>query len=95
VETTAYVERGVGAAMWRYQARVLGHAPAEVIAQRLPAAVAVAAIDDHSCMVSVGSDTPQLLAVYLGMLRRQEPPELVDYLRALSERYARATHRPA
>jgi hypothetical protein len=55
----------------------------------------VEALDERTCIVSVGSDTPQMLAVYLGMLDADfevaEPPELVDQLRTLADRYRRAT----
>jgi hypothetical protein len=48
----------------------------------------------HSSIVDVGSDTPQMLAVYLGMLdvdfEVRHPPELIEQLQALSDRYRRA-----
>src|SRR6266545_3104861 len=37
----AYVEKGLGSAMWRYRARAKVHAPAEEVAARLPPAVVV------------------------------------------------------
>jgi hypothetical protein len=49
-----------------------------------------------ACVIEAGSDTPHMLALYLGMLdtdfRVDEPtaPELAGHLRALSARYARA-----
>jgi predicted DNA-binding transcriptional regulator YafY len=90
-----YLLRGVGAATWRYRARVTVHAAAAQVAGRLPPAVLVEAVDDRTCVVSAGSDTPQMLAAYLGMLDADfevvEPPELVEQLRALAERYRRAT----
>jgi hypothetical protein len=95
----AYVSKGLGSAMWRYRARVTVHAPAEVIAVRLPPTVEVEAVDEHTCVVDVGSDTPQLLAVYLGMLDADfevtDPPELVRGLRELADRYRRATRHAA
>ncbi len=90
--------RGVGAATWRYRARVTVHAAAAAIARRLPPAVLVEPVDEHTCIANVGSDTPQMLAVYLGMLdvdfEVNEPPELVEQLRALADRYGRAISRP-
>jgi predicted DNA-binding transcriptional regulator YafY len=86
--------RGVGAATWRYRAQVRVHAPAAQLTARLPPAVLVEAVDEHTCIVNVGSDTPQMLAVYLGMLdvdfEVREPPELVEQLQALANRYRRA-----
>jgi len=56
--------------------------------------VLVEAVDEQTCIVSVGSDTPQMLALYLGMLDADfevgEAPELVEQLRTLADRYRRA-----
>jgi predicted DNA-binding transcriptional regulator YafY len=93
-DVATYLLRGVGSATWRYRARVRVHAPAALVAGRLPPAVQVEAVDEHTCIVSVGSDTPQMLAVYLGLLDVDfevvEPPELVEQLRTLADRYRRA-----
>jgi predicted DNA-binding transcriptional regulator YafY len=97
-DVASYLLRGVGAATWRYRARVIVDAPATVIAGRLPPAVLVEAVDEHTCIVSVGSDTPQMLALYLGMLDADfevgEAPELVEQLRTLADRYRRAITTP-
>lgn len=95
-DVAAYVSRRVSAAAWRYQARVRVHAPAAVIADRIsPAVGTVEAVDEHTCVLVTGADSIDTLAVYLGMLGTDftvtEPPELVAHVRALSERYARAT----
>jgi predicted DNA-binding transcriptional regulator YafY len=97
-DVATWLLRGVGAATWRYRARVCVHAPAALVAARLPPAVLVEAVDDDTCIVNVGSDTPQLLAVWLGMLDAdfevREPPELVEQLAALADRYHRAISKP-
>jgi len=90
-----YVSRGVGAAAWRYQARVTVHAPAATVAERLPPAVGpVVAVDEHTCEVRTGSDSPELLAAWLGMLGAdftiEDAPELAAAVRAIGERYLRA-----
>jgi hypothetical protein len=58
----------------------------------------VEAVDEHSCVVDAGSDTPHMLALYLGMLDAdfevRQPPELVEQLAALAERYRRAIATP-
>jgi predicted DNA-binding transcriptional regulator YafY len=96
-DLVTWLRRGVGAATWRYRARVRVHAPAELVAARLPPAVLVEPVDEQSCIVDAGSDTPRMLALYLGMLdldfEVDEPPELVEHLRALADRYRRATSR--
>jgi hypothetical protein len=79
--------------MWSYRARVIVHAPAAALVQRLPWAITVEPLDDESCRLEVGSDSPELLAVYLGMLGadfrvdEREAPELAECVRALARRY--------
>jgi predicted DNA-binding transcriptional regulator YafY len=92
----AYVARGVSAAAWRYRARVVVHAPAQVIADRVnPAVGVVETLTEHTCVLITGADTVETLAVHLGLLDADfevtDPPELVAYIGALSARYARAT----
>jgi predicted DNA-binding transcriptional regulator YafY len=97
-DVVTYLQRGVGSATWRYRARVKVHAPATVVAGRLPPAVLVDAVDEQTCIIDAGSDTPQMLAVYLGMLdvdfEVDGPPELVEQLATLAARYRRAITRP-
>jgi len=89
-----YVERSLGSAAWRYRARAIVHAPVDVISARVPAAVVVEPIDDHTCAAHVGSDTPQQLALWLGMLDADftidDAPELAEHLLTLAHRYSRA-----
>ncbi len=53
------------------------------------------AVDDSSCILDTGADSLEMLAVYLGLLgvdfTVSEPPELVQRIQALGERYTRAT----
>jgi predicted DNA-binding transcriptional regulator YafY len=95
-DVAAHVTRGVWSAGWRYRARVRLHAPAETVAERLPPAVGVLeAVDERTCVLDTGADTLDTLAVYLGMLgvdfEVSEPPDLVEYIRRLADRYRRAT----
>ena len=94
-DVAALVSRGVPAAARRYQARVTVHAPAAAIAERIgPWVGTVEAVDGETCILDTGADTLEILAVYLGMLDADfsviEPPELVDNVRGLAGRYARA-----
>jgi predicted DNA-binding transcriptional regulator YafY len=94
-DLAAYVSRGVGAAAWRFRARVVVHASAEAVAERLPVSVGpVEAIDEASCVVSTGSDNVESLAVWIGLLgfdfEVRDSPELVEHLRILADRYRRA-----
>jgi len=95
-DVARYVSQRVAGAAWRYRARVTVHAPAEVVAARIPAAVGtVEAVDAQSCVLHTGADSVETLAVYLGLLgvdfTVDGPAELVDHLRELSARYGRAT----
>lgn len=93
-EIMARVARGVGEATWRYRARVIVHAPAEHVRSRLPIPVDVEPVSDESCTFEPGSDHPEMLALYLGMLGADftiaGSPELAEALRTLSARYQRA-----
>jgi predicted DNA-binding transcriptional regulator YafY len=93
-EIAAQVARGVGEAVWRYRARVIVHAPAEYVRARLPIPVEVQSLDQDRCAFEPGSDHPQMLALYLGMLDADftivDSPELVTALDTLVDRYQRA-----
>ena len=83
-------------ATWRYRARVTVQAPAEQIADWLPATIAVQPTGQDTCVIDVGSDTPHMLALCLGLLDadfavdESAAPELAQCLRSLSARYERA-----
>jgi predicted DNA-binding transcriptional regulator YafY len=94
-DVAAYVARGVSAAGVRFAVRVLVHAPASVVTDRInPAVGVVEPVDEHSCVLATGADTVETVAVLLGLLDMDfevtEPPELVDRLRVLADRYLRA-----
>jgi predicted DNA-binding transcriptional regulator YafY len=93
-EIAAQVARGVGEATWRYRARVIVHAPAAHVRGRLPIPVEVQSLNEDRCAFEPGSDYPEMLALYLGMLDADftiaDSPELVDALRKLTRRYQRA-----
>src|SRR6266496_2767539 len=93
-EIAAQVARGVGEATWRYRARVIVHAGAAHVRSRLPIPVEVHSLGEDRCAFEPGSDHPEMLALYLGMLDADftivDSPELVDALRKLTRRYQRA-----
>jgi len=94
-DVTAYVEKTVGQATWRYRARVLLHAPASSLAGRLPPAVELEPADDRTCIATAGADDPTTLALYLGLLNVDfdilDAPELAEALAELAARYTRAS----
>jgi len=93
-EITALVARGIGEAAWRYRARVIVQAPAAYVRGRLPIPMEVESLGEDQCAFEPGSDHPEMLALYLGMLDADfeivDSPELVDALRKLTRRYQRA-----
>ena len=94
-EVETLVSRGVPHAARRYQARVVVHVAAATLNEKIGAWVGtVTAIDDVTCVLDTGADSLEMMAVYLGTLGVDftvaEPLELIDHVRALSERYVRA-----
>jgi predicted DNA-binding transcriptional regulator YafY len=90
----AQVARGAAEATWRYRARVVVHAPAAHVRARMPVPVEVEPLGADRCVFEPGSDHPEMLALYLGMLGADftvvDSPELVAALRTLTGRYQRA-----
>jgi predicted DNA-binding transcriptional regulator YafY len=95
-EIAAQVARGAGEATWRYRARVIVHAPAAYVRDRLPITIPVEPLGEDRCAFEPGSDHPEMLALYLGLLDADftvaDSPELIAALRRLAERYQRAIH---
>jgi predicted DNA-binding transcriptional regulator YafY len=94
-DITAYVARNVARAGWRYTARIEIEAPAETVRRQIDTNVGeVTPLSADRCLLETGADTLWIIAVWCAALdhdfRVDGPPELIDYLRRLSERYARA-----
>lgn len=94
-DLAAYVSRGVGSATWRFTARIIVHASAEVVAERLPAMLGpVEAVDDERSAITLGADNVEMMAVWLGAIGHDftvvDSPELVEELRKVADRYQRA-----
>ncbi|ADD45095.1 helix-turn-helix transcriptional regulator [Stackebrandtia nassauensis] len=85
-------------AIWkgqRYQARYTLHAPVAQMAEQIPERYGMLeAIDDETCTLYTGSNWLDGLAMWLVNLgvdfEIHEPPELVEYLRQMNTRLARA-----
>jgi len=76
-------------------ARITVDAPAaEVLARINPTVGVVETIDDRTCVLVTGGDSLEIVAVWIGMLgldfHVSEPPELVEHVRAVGDRYRRA-----
>ncbi|QNE22569.1 YafY family transcriptional regulator [Kribbella qitaiheensis] len=92
-----YVRTNVSTAVWRYSARIRVHASAEYVIARMPVPITPEPIDDDTCVIMVGSDTPHQLALWIGMLDVDfevlDAPELAAEFRNLGDRYHRAAQR--
>jgi predicted DNA-binding transcriptional regulator YafY len=98
-DAAAYVEQSIKGAPNRFEALVTLHASAEEIASRLPTfAGAIEPIDARSCRYRTGDDDLRWLGLRIVMLgvdfEVHEPPELVEHLRGLALRLARAAAMP-
>jgi predicted DNA-binding transcriptional regulator YafY len=95
-EITAQVARAVGQTTWLYRARVIVHASAAYVRERIPIPIDVDDLGEDRCVIEPGSDHPEMLALYLGLLGADfevvDSPPLLDALRSLAERYERALH---
>ncbi|MGW0811268.1 helix-turn-helix transcriptional regulator [Nonomuraea sp. NPDC002799] len=94
-DVAAYVSRAITSAPYRYQARILFHAPLEAVAPRTsPGAGRLEAVDARTCLFLAGSDSLGELAVHVAGkgfdFEVLEPAELLPVLREVAERLTRA-----
>lgn len=92
----AYVSRSLAVAPYPEQARVVLHAPHEVMARRIPpSAGVVQPLDAQRCLLEWGAQALDPLVYWLMALDVDfevlEPPALKDRLRAAGERATRCT----
>ena len=95
-DMVAYVSRGVSAVRDRHQASIVLHAPLEEVSDRVPPAYGtLEALDANRCLLRTGSDWLAGLAVYVADIGVDfevlEPPELIDQVRRLADRFGRAS----
>ena len=96
-DVAAYVSQAVSTEVYRFRARVTVHASARTVSERLSGVAArVEDRDGERCLVHTGADSLEALAFHLGFMgfdfEVHEPPELIEHLRRMSERLARAVH---
>jgi predicted DNA-binding transcriptional regulator YafY len=94
-DAATFVANAVAAAPYRFLARVIVHAPAHDVADRIPpTAGIVEAVNQDSCLLTTGGDSVALIAMHLALLGNEftvlEPTELVDEVRVLADRLNRA-----
>jgi predicted DNA-binding transcriptional regulator YafY len=97
-DVAAYVEKGLNTALWRYRATVLLHAPEDQI-RKLPLGLEIEPVSDDTCLLRLGGDDLDGMAVWIGFLGVDfdvlDPPELAEAVLRLSERYRRAVSGPS
>jgi predicted DNA-binding transcriptional regulator YafY len=96
-DAAAFVARAITTAPYRHQARILVHAPADVVAERLPPSVGVIEpADAGRAILTAGSDSLDALAFHIAMLDLDftvlAPPELAERIAVLATRLAAASH---
>ncbi len=91
-DAAAYLADQLSSRAWPFQASVVLHASAEAVADRVwPGMGVVEAVDERSCLLHVGSDSPDhlvwmLTSVDTDFTLVSGPPELFDALRAQARR---------
>lgn len=94
-DVAAYVSQSVSTDAYRFRARVTVHASARVVSERLSGVAGrIEELDSERCVVHTGGESLEGLAFHLGFLgfdfEVHEPQELIEHLRRLAERLARA-----
>jgi predicted DNA-binding transcriptional regulator YafY len=92
----AYVARSVSYAPYAYQARITLYASLEMATERIPPGVGtLAAIDENTCELRTGASSLDTLSVHLALIgfdfKVHEPPELIERIHWLAQRFNRAT----
>ena len=93
----AYVLRSVAYAPYPHRARIRLHVSMETAAERVPpGAGTLEAVDEQTCELQMGASSLDHLSVFLALIgfdfEVREPPELVERVRWLGERFSRATN---
>jgi predicted DNA-binding transcriptional regulator YafY len=91
-DVASYLSMQLSARAWPYQATVLLHTSASEATHHVwPGMGVVEAVDEHSCQLHVGADTPGALvwmitSVDIDFTLRNGPPELAQAIRAQATR---------
>ncbi|WP_238011990.1 YafY family protein [Dactylosporangium sp. AC04546] len=97
-DAAAFVADAITTSVYRHRARVVIEAPADVVAELVPATTAVVeAMDRDRCLLTAGADSLPFLASRLALLGHDftvlEPPELITELDLLAKRLHQAHRR--
>ncbi len=96
-DAAAFVARAVTTAPYRYQARVLVHAPASVVAEHVPPSVGLLEqAGSGGCLLTSGADSLDMLAFHIAAMDIDftvlGPPELIERVTELAARLAGAAN---
>jgi len=99
-DPAAFVASAVTTRPYRYQARILVHAPARVVAEEFSATSGIVAdAGEDRCLLTTGSDSLGALTFHLASLGADftvlEPPELTGFVRETAARLQRVADRSA
>lgn len=91
----AYVSRSISSEAYPSQARVILHAPAAEMIERVPpAAGVITPLGEKRCLLETGAHSLDQVAIHISLLgvdfEVESPPELVLRVKALGERLRRA-----
>ncbi|MGN9844427.1 helix-turn-helix transcriptional regulator [Nonomuraea sp. H19] len=95
-DVATYLAHQLSSQTWPYQATVTLHESAAAVADRIwPGMGVIEAIDDHSCLLHLGAETPSglvwmITSVDADFTLTSGPPELADAFRAQATRCLRA-----
>ncbi|MCP9275322.1 helix-turn-helix transcriptional regulator [Mycolicibacterium arenosum] len=94
-DAATYVQRAITSSPYRYVARVRYFAPKDVVAQTFSAStVQIEPDGDDACIVTAGADSAEVMVPYLALpgcdFEVLSPPEVVEAVRVVAERLARA-----
>jgi predicted DNA-binding transcriptional regulator YafY len=96
-DVSDFVRRSVGEATWQYRARIHVQASPEYVKGRMPVPIEPEVIDADTCVIEVGSDDPNQLALWLALLDAEfevlDAPELAAAVREVGDRFHRAAGR--
>ncbi|MGN2639366.1 helix-turn-helix transcriptional regulator [Nocardia takedensis] len=95
-DVVVYLSNQLSSRAWPHRATVTLHRSAAELADRVwPGMGVLEAVDDSSCLLHVGADTPWALGWMITSIDTDftvtEPPELVEQIRTLARRCAAAT----
>lgn len=99
-DPAAFVASAVTSGPYRYQARVLVQAPAQVVAERFSRTSGVVSdAGDGRCLLTTGADSLDALTFHLAALGADftvlAPPDLIEYVRDVADRLQRVARQSA